>query len=203
VSVEEFYATKIKRHANHASSSIAVIQYWRLKEEASLAIKAKVKLHVLTLQAILLVPLSSSAQLVCQSSTPTSKNLNAELRYRLLDYFQPVRFCDPDCIGPCRLDLKKRNAQQIVVQLRQDNKTFRAISHRVGLKAEDQFSEEQKLTLYREYKRLSCGIDLRAEGEQYRFDIASANGFRVEGLINNRGDISVLKKKRSTLYCPK
>jgi hypothetical protein len=165
--------------------------------------KSTAKLRVLALAAILLLPFSSSAQLVCQGSASATAPLEAELRYRLLDYFRPVRFCDPDCAGPCRLDVERRNAERALVQLRTDNEAFRAITHRLGFEGTDGFSDEQKLTIYGEYKKLSCGMRLESEGGQYKFTIPSANGFRIEGFVNKAGAISVIKKTHSALYCPK
>jgi hypothetical protein len=125
------------------------------------------------------------------------------LRYRLVDRFGPVYFCDPECIGPCLLNLEKKHAQEAFSSIRKDAETFEAIAERLKLAGISEFSDDQRLSIYREYKTLVCSISLEAEGKKHRFRIRSANGFSVEGLINTQAEISVLERAPSPLVCPK
>jgi hypothetical protein len=125
------------------------------------------------------------------------------LRYRLVDRFQPIYFCDPECIGPCLLDLEKKHALEAFPQIRKDTETFRAITEHLKLAQTGESSDDEKLSIYREYKTLICGMSLEAEGKKQRFTIQSADGFRVEGLINPQGEITVVEKAPSRLTCPK
>lgn len=55
-----------------------------------------------------------------------------ELRYRLLDHFPSLQFCDPYCITPCRPDVQ--DALTTFPEIRKDEATFAATTQHLGLK---------------------------------------------------------------------
>jgi hypothetical protein len=127
---------------------------------------------------------------------------SAELRYRLIDKFGPVEFCDPDCPSSCRISGEKEHAVEAFPQIRKQEEAFRAIVQHLGLGTVQQFSSEQQLAVYREYKKLVCGLSLEMQGESRKFGL-TAQGFRIEGIVSLRGAISVTAKEPTHVNCPK
>jgi hypothetical protein len=127
----------------------------------------------------------------------------AELRYRLIDKFGPVQFCDPECPSSCHFVLEQEHAEAAFPQIRKQEEAFRRIVEHLGLGAVREFSGEQKLSVYREYKKLLCGMDLETQGENYKFKLASGKGFRVEGTISPKGEITVAEEEPFSFNCPK
>lgn len=156
------------------------------------------------LGAVISATLLSSAQTAVWSQKVVSAEpmVAPRLRYRLIDQFGPVRFCDPDCMGPCNLLREKKNAEEAFPLIRKDAETFRAITEHLGLEALHEFSAEQRLSIYREYKNLSRGVSLEIEGKSQRFKIAEGNGFRVEGVVSPQGEITVREKTPARVFCP-
>jgi hypothetical protein len=126
-----------------------------------------------------------------------------ELRYRLIDRFGPVRFCDPECPSSCRFVLEQQHAEDAFPQIRSQDGAFRKIVEHLGFGAVREFSGEQKLSVYREYKKLLCGMNLEPRGENHKFKLASAKGFRVEGTISPKGEITVVAEEPYVVICPK
>jgi hypothetical protein len=149
--------------------------------------------------------LSGSAQHSCsaQKSFTVEQIVLPELRYRLIDTFGPVGFCDPECPSSCNLVLEQQHAEEAFAQIRRQEAAFRSIVEHLGLKTVREFSGEQKLSVYREYKKLICGMSLETEEAKYKFEFAAATGFRIEGTISRKGEITVAEKEPVPLICPK
>jgi hypothetical protein len=98
-----------------------------------------------------------------------------ELRYQLIGKFGPPEFCDPDCPSYCSIVGEKEHAEEALPKIMQQEKAFRAIVQHLGLGAVREFSSEQKLAVYREYKKLICGMSLEMQGESRTFKLV-ANG---------------------------
>jgi len=160
---------------------------------------------VLVIAAVVGFAAPATAQNACEigKAVATEHVVAPKLRYRLIDRFGPVYFCDPECIGPCLLDLEKKHAEEAFPRIRKDTETLQAITERLKLENIGDFSEDQKLSIYREYKNLVCGMSLEAEGKNHRFKIESGDGFRVAGLIDPQGEITVLERAPSGLKCLK
>jgi hypothetical protein len=159
----------------------------------------------LAIGAMALFAIPSSAQRACwpQRTLTAGQIVAPGLRYRLIDYFGPVSFCDPDCVGPCNLERERQHAEEAFPQIRKDAEAFEAITQHLKFGRLSEFSDEQKLSIYREYKKVLCAVSLEPEMEKHRFKIATTNGFIVEGRIDPQGKITLLDKKRSVLSCPK
>jgi hypothetical protein len=71
------------------------------------------------------------------------------LRYRLIDKFGPVRFCDPECPSSCHFVLEQEHAEEAFPQITRQEGAFRRIVEHLGLGAVREFSGEQKLSVYR------------------------------------------------------
>jgi hypothetical protein len=133
-----------------------------------------------------------------------------ELRYRLFSYFGNVWFCDPDSYPVARLT-EKEDALKAFPEIQNDSQTFQAIAEHLGLNATKEFTDAQKLLIYREYKRLRGALRLEPMDANYKFELAfrdksgrdkSGQGFRVQGVIDPQDGITILKKEPVFLTCP-
>lgn len=128
-----------------------------------------------------------------------------ELRYRIIKHFGQVWFCDPDTYPVARLGREQEIALRAFPQIQGDSEAFRAIAKQLSFKVAEGLSNEQKIAVYREYKKLRWAVHLEPSGVTYKFRIAkreASGGFRIEGLINANGDISILHKDPTFLTCP-
>jgi hypothetical protein len=126
----------------------------------------------------------------------------SELRYHLIGKFGRPESCDPDCPSSCSIFGEKQHAEEAFPQIRRQEEAFRAIVQHLGLEAVREFSSEQKLAVYREYKKLICGMSLEMQGENRKFKLV-ANGLKVEGIVGPKGEITVTDKEPVALFCPK
>jgi hypothetical protein len=137
------------------------------------------------------------------------KLLAPELRYRILQEFGALFFCDPDRYPRGRDEMPE--AVKAFPEIQKDIDTFRAITKNYGLEKITELSDIQKLIVYTEYKKLSA-IRLEALGEKYKFSIRARNdssgpnsrnnGFAIDGLVDQKKQITVLKKEPTFLTCP-
>lgn len=158
------------------------------------------------LALVVLWPFANTVQQSPQQNVlPLEKVTAPELRYRIIDHFGHLWFCDPDSYPIARPLREQEMALRAFPTIREEGETFRAIATHLGLKAENAVSNEQKVSIYREYKRLRWGIHLEGAAAKYNFRIAvrePEGGFRVEGVIDSDGHVTVLKKEPAFLTCP-
>jgi hypothetical protein len=124
-----------------------------------------------------------------------------ELRYRLVDKFG-VRFCDPDCPSSCHFVREQDHAEEAFAKIKQQAETFRAIVQHLRLDTVRDFSGEQKLSIYREYKKLVCGMSFETLGDHHKFKLSATNGFRIEGNLGRNGEITVTNEELVPQICP-
>ena len=147
--------------------------------------------------AIALGACAGASTLPTPSPSPGPTLALAELKYRLIDRFGPRWFCDPDFYPIARaneVDL----ALQRFPGLRADQKTFATILTNVGVADGPDFTDQQKLTIYRAWKQLNATILDPIGNAAYRFDYlampaaaGSSEGLRSAGTIDERGTITV------------
>lgn len=152
--------------------------------------------------------------LKAQRSEPTSPAVKIEvisfpdLRYRLMERFGPAFFCDPDSYPVARSD--REQAIRSFPDIVKDTPAFRAMAKHLGSDKVAEFSDDQKVLLYREYKRLRA-IKLEAQGDKVRFEVrvpkdsakpAGINGVKITGLADSHGAITILDRVPEVLTCP-
>lgn len=128
----------------------------------------------------------------------------AELKYQVLAQFPNLFFCDPDYYPVARED-ETELARRRFPELQANAEEFQAILKHTGLSGQTSFTDEQKLLIYREHKRLAA-IQFELAGEQYRFQLqieaSSGQGFIITGLIDSRGTIAMQQQEPSFPSCP-
>jgi len=127
-----------------------------------------------------------------------------ELKYKVLDEFPNIFFCDPDYYPVARAD-EADLARQKFPELQANQEEFQAILNRTGLSGLTTFTDDQKLLIYREHKKLAA-IQFELSGDGYQFQLQIADneqeGFIIHGLIDSRGSITVQQRDPSFPTCP-
>lgn len=137
-------------------------------------------------------------------SLPVSDLSPTELKYRVLDQFPDFFFCDPDYYPIARED-EMVLAQRRFAELQANQEEFQAVLNRNGLSGTTVFSDEQKLLIYREHKKLGA-IFFEVAGDRYQFQIQTGaegqQGSFITGTIDAGGAIKVQKQDASFPSCP-
>jgi hypothetical protein len=127
-----------------------------------------------------------------------------ELKYRVLDQFPDFFFCDPD-FYPIARDDEMTLAQQRFPELQANQEEFQAILNRNGLSGTTTFTGDQKLLIYREYKKLNA-IFFEVSGDRYQFQIQTGaegqQGSFITGTIDANGTIEIQNQESSFPSCP-
>jgi hypothetical protein len=130
------------------------------------------------------------------SATAGAPLTSAELRYRLIDTFGPLWFCDPDFYPIAVQDEAKRSVERFG-EIQADREAFAAILAHLGIPAGADFDADQKLAIYRAWKQLN-GIFLEpGNNNANRFDYrnvpapGASEGRRTSGTIDRAGAITI------------
>lgn len=144
------------------------------------------------------VPLTPIPTLPGFSLSPT------ELKYKILDQFPDFFFCDPDYYPIARED-EMVLARQRFPELQANQEELEAILSRTGLSGLTTFTDDQKLLIYREHKKLNA-IYFEMTGYTYQFQIQTGSegqpGSFITGAIDGNGSIEVLQRDSSFPSCP-
>lgn len=127
-----------------------------------------------------------------------------ELKYKVLDEFPDFFFCDPDYYPIARED-ETVLALQRFAEIQANADEFQTILQHSHLDGVTTFSDEQKLLIYREHKKLNA-IYFELAGEKYQFQIQTGSegqqGTVITATIDGNGSIDVLQKESSFPTCP-
>lgn len=136
--------------------------------------------------------------LASSTFTPT------ELKYKVLDQFPDFFFCDPDFYPIARAEETDLVIERFP-ELQADQEEFQAILNHNGLAGSTTFTDEQKLLIYREHKKLNA-IYFELVGDKYQFQIQTGSegqqGSVITGTIDGNGSIDVQKQEQGFPACP-
>jgi hypothetical protein len=149
-------------------------------------------------------PPPTSAPTPSPTLTPGTTYSTAQLKYLLLDHFGESRFfyCDPDYYPIAHGD-EAEKAVSTFPEIQEDTSTFSAIVARKGL--QPPYSNETKLVIYRDYKKLRAIPFDPVSGGSYRFSLqlgTFSEGHRVYGFIRGDGVILSEQSETAILTCP-
>ncbi|HVN65033.1 MAG TPA: hypothetical protein VMT31_00255 [Methanomicrobiales archaeon] len=136
--------------------------------------------------------------------TPVTTHTPAQLKYLLLDHYGESRFfyCDPDYYPVARGDEQAR-AIETFPPIENETDVFSAITARKGF--QPPYSDDTKLVIYREYKKLNA-IPLGPVGDgTYSFSLRLGNtvqGMMASGNIRIDGTILSEHTENAILTCP-
>ena len=135
---------------------------------------------------------------------PSSALSPTELKYKVLDQFPDFFFCDPD-FYPVAHDDETLLAQQNFQGLQANQEEFQAILSHNGLAGVTTFTDEQKLMVYREHKKLNA-IYFELVNDKYQFQIQTGSegqqGSFITGTIDGNGLVEIQKQEQGFPSCP-
>lgn len=127
-----------------------------------------------------------------------------ELKYRLLAQFPDLFFCDPDYYPVARAD-ETDLARQHFTELQANSEEFNTILAHNQLAVQSTYTDEQKLVIYREHKKLAA-IQFELADNKYQFQLQVAKtmdqGELITGIIDGQGKVIVQQRKPSIATCP-
>ena len=127
-----------------------------------------------------------------------------ELKYRLLAQFPDLFFCDPDIYPVARAD-ETDLARQHFPELQANPEEFNAILSHNQLPVLPTYTDEQKILIYREHKKLAA-IIFELVGDRYHFQLqvlkSEGQGELITGVIDGTGEITVEQREPSFAACP-
>jgi hypothetical protein len=135
---------------------------------------------------------------------PTQTYSQYQLAYLLLDKYPDFFWCDPDFYPIAREGGEQANALSQFSSIRSNSEEFSAILTRLNLPVQTDYSDSQKLAIYREHKKLTRAIQLTAApgGFQFNLAVGEGQGQRITGNISVSGQISGLTAQSSFNTCP-
>ena len=147
--------------------------------------------------------------LACQSPpspTPTPPIVYSvpQLAYLLISNFGDVFYCDPDFYPVSQEGQEQANALAQFPIIRANSAEFSAILEHLGLPDKADYTDQEKLLIYREHKELTYGIELTAAGDVYDFTLRTGGGqgYLISGTITPSGTITVLTQETVFNTCP-
>lgn len=145
---------------------------------------------------------SSGSPGASPSESPGTGALSqAALKYRLIDRFGVLWYCDPDEYPVAHGD-EQALAEEALPRIRDDEETFAAIAGQLSIDPAAALDPAQTLAVYRAWKMLNALV-LEPDGDQFHFDAIFApaqnaqTGTHVAGRIRRDGSISVLQQEAS------
>jgi Hint domain-containing protein len=124
----------------------------------------------------------------------------AQLKYRLVDQFGRLLFCDPDYYPVARAD-EQALAHERLPEIRKDTPTFNAILGHLGIAPAASYTSDQELAIYRDWKMLNA-IRLEQVSAGFHFtgvfgSPSTQQGTRVDGTIDQGGNVTVASRTAS------
>ncbi|MBI4267899.1 MAG: Hint domain-containing protein [Chloroflexi bacterium] len=131
--------------------------------------------------------------------TPLVEYSLPELKYRVIANFNDVFWTDPDFYPVAREGQEQLNAREQFPAIKADQAEFSAILKQLGLPDKAEYSDKEKLEIYRQHKLLTLGVQLTTAGNIYNFVIrvGEEQGERIEGTITKDGKIRITKREPS------
>jgi len=123
----------------------------------------------------------------------------AQLKYRLVDRFGRLWYCDPDFYPVARAD-QDSLAESRFPDIQNDTSTFDAIRVHLGYPQSNAYTHAQKLAIYADWKMLGAlRLDPKETAYQFlaRFTPDQQTGSLVDGTVDQRGQIAVASQTPS------
>jgi hypothetical protein len=122
-----------------------------------------------------------------------------ELKYLLIRHFGDIFYVDPDYYPVAGEGQEEKNALEQFPTIRENETDFLAILEEIGLVNKADYTNEEILQIYREYKLLNLAVNIDPLGDIYRFEllIKEGQGERIEGSITPSGKIEILNREPS------
>jgi hypothetical protein len=126
------------------------------------------------------------------------------LEYRLLLEYNDVFWCDPDLYPITREGQEQANAIAQFPAIEVDTAEFSAILQHLEMPEQTDYTDTQKLLIYREYKKLTYAVEITGSSSPYDFElrIGEGQGALIKGTITASGQITQTSSEPSVNTCP-
>ena len=114
--------------------------------------------RLLSLVVVIMLAVIFSACQTSSTTTGTHTYNIPQLKYLLIARYPDLFWCDPDFYPVARDELP--NALTQFSTVRADSDEFAAIMHQLNLEVKTDFSDEEKLLIYRQHKLLTRGLEI-------------------------------------------
>jgi hypothetical protein len=140
------------------------------------------------------------------TATTTSPSIYSqyELSYLLLAKYPDYFWCDPDYYPVAREGAEQSNALAQFPTIQSNTAEFKAILAHLGIDSQTTFSDQDKLNIYRDHKKLTIAAPLTPSGNLYTFSLrtGSGQGQTLLGTIAQSGTFSIQSQQTSFNTCP-
>ena len=138
------------------------------------------------------------------TTVTTSSYSQYQLEYLLFAQYTNVFYCDPDYYPVAREGQEQQNAISQFPAIQSNQAEFSAILKYLNLPDKTEYTDNEKLLIYREYKKLTYGVQMTAADGGYSFDlrVGEGQGERIQGTIKTSGEIQETSREPSINTCP-
>jgi hypothetical protein len=168
---------------------------------------ASILLAVCTM--VLLMSCQKTATTVGTSTTTATTTTSAtytisELKYQLLAAYPDYFWCDPDFYPVARVGAEQQNAIDQFATITANREEFIAILNHLNLPDKTGYTDDEKLQIYREYKKLNGAVQVVPAVSGYTFTIRTGQnqGKTYQGTVSTAGVINVTGETTSINTCP-
>jgi hypothetical protein len=139
-----------------------------------------------------------------ETTTSTSAYTISQLKYQLLAAYPDYFWCDPDFYPIARSGVEQQNAIDQFAAIQANREEFTAILTHLNLPDKANYTDDEKLQIYREYKKLNGAVQVTAAAAGYTFTIriGQNQGETYQGTIAVNGLITVTGTTASINTCP-
>jgi hypothetical protein len=150
------------------------------------------------------VTTTTAATTVTATTTTSTAYTVSELKYQLLAAYPDYFWCDPDLYPIARSGVEQQNAIDQFAAIEANQEEFTAILNHLNLPNKANYTDDEKLQIYREYKKLNGAVQVTAAASGYTFTIriGQNQGETYQGTIAANGLITVTSTTPSINTCP-
>ncbi len=136
------------------------------------------------------------------TTVPVSYNMY-QLEYRLFAQYD-VFWCDPNFWPVVRSESEVASAIAQFDSIKANSDEFNAILDYLILDNKDNYTDAEKLLVYRQHKKLNIAVQMTAVSGGYDFVLRAVDGqgWRYDGFISKDGAITIKTKATSFNTCP-
>jgi len=158
---------------------------------------------------IVLVILLSGCKAQSSLTTSSTSILPAtysqyQLEYRLFAKYPNIFWCDSDYYPVAREGQEQQNSVDQFLTIKSNQAEFSAILTQLNLPNKTDYTDNEKLLIYREHKKLTYAVQMTAANGGYNFDlrVGEGQGTRIQGTIITSGEIQETSRETSFNTCP-
>jgi hypothetical protein len=151
----------------------------------------------------LLAVLPAGCTATTTTTTPAAYS-RYKLAYLLLADYSDYFWCDPYLWPIARPEQEQANAREQFPDIRANQAEFAAILAHTGLADKTEYTDAEKLAIFREHNKLNGAVQITASGSIYDFTLRTGEGEgkRIDGTITPAGQVKVLSEQPSINTCP-